>query len=688
VPSLNLVFDDRERTDPSPASHSENTAAFLNRVAGGYWDQVRDLVEDWASRVPEVGGRDIVARLRSSSDRQSRAAFWELYLHETFLRAGYEVELHPSVQGPRPPDFLVSRGEERFYVEATCVFGAGTDAGAIARRQDLYDAVERIHSPNFFLSIDVEAIGPHAPATSRLRRALERWLSGLNPDETELVLGRERAGEYFLWEERGWQVWFRPIAVRADARGAPDHRVLGVFGSGEAQWLDDASELRETIRSKGNAYGVLDAPFLIAVMVGTPFHDEEDTISALYGTWQIQFSVNNPDDARSVRARDGYWGSPGDWKHTHVSGVLLAHSVSPWRVTQEVPELWHHPHATDQVTALPNWRSAELADDRICHIDPAAELSGFYSLPAPWPQGEPFPRSSTNRNFAARRGTSFRRVEDRDVDRARGPRSQTLAATVRPSVHSPSLSIVMTFGGRTPRYSDFVQAVRAYAPSHLVEYLARSCAERGGWDVQLRKGMRPPWVVAAMVRDCIVASHEGRAGQLSERKLSRLFNLFNETQDVHGDDLQSLLTPILYEQFPYQQSHYEEIVRSIALLEDAYDGSREWPWEEVLGAPLADVLTMAFIIHTVIMQSSGRFELRPEFEEVVDVLGYSQSLPTIVAGLFCPCRRRCAPPVCIQPAHSNTASRCRHRSVCPSAESDLRRRLAERPVPPRTRRLG
>ena len=391
VTSLNPVFDDRVRTDPSPALHSESSAAFLNRVAGGYWDQIRDLVEDWASRVPDAARRDIVARLRSSSDRQSGAAFWELYLHETFVQAGYAVEVHPSVDGPRPPDFRVTRGADRFYVEATCVFGARTDAGAIARRQALYDAVESIHSPNFFLSINVEAIGPNAPATRKLRRDLERWLAGLDPDTTDLVLGREPSGDHFLWEEQGWRIWFRPIPVRADARGAPDHRVLGVFGPGEAQWIGDASELRQTIRSKGNAYGALDAPFLIAVMIATPFHDEEDTISALYGTRQIQFSPGNPDRARSVRARDGYWGSPGDWKHTHVSGVLLAHSVAPWRVTQEVPELWHHPHAAQKVPALPIWRSAELAGNAIRHIDPTAEPSGYYFLPASWPEGEPFP---------------------------------------------------------------------------------------------------------------------------------------------------------------------------------------------------------------------------------------------------------------------------------------------------------
>ncbi|MFF2389138.1 hypothetical protein [Agromyces sp. NPDC058104] len=365
---------------------------FLNRVAGDYWDQVRELVEDWAARVPSVARRDVVARLRSPHDRQFSAAFWELYLHETFLRAGFEVESHPSVSGPRPPDFRVTRGKERFYVEATCVFGTATGSGATARRQALYEAVDRIHSPNFFLSIDVESIGEAAPRTRRLRADLERWLSSLDPDNIELVLGRDPRGQRFVWEEQGWRVWFRPIPVRIEARGATDHRVLGVFGPGEAQWLDDASELRRTIRSKGKAYGVLDAPLVIAVMVGTPFHDEVDTISALYGTWKVQFDINSPDDARSVRGRDGYWGSPDEWRHTHVSGVLLAHAVAPWRVADEVPELWAHPRATQQVSSLPVWRSAVLADNRIERIEPSQPASSFYGLPAGWPEGEPFSR--------------------------------------------------------------------------------------------------------------------------------------------------------------------------------------------------------------------------------------------------------------------------------------------------------
>lgn len=389
------VFERFERTDPAPAAHSESSARFLDRVAGAYWDQVRDLVESWAARLPHNARRDLVARLRSPHDRQSAAAFWELYLHETFLRAGFDVEIHPEVEGPRPPDFRVTRGDERYYVEATCIFGSDADTGATARRQTLYDIVESIHSPNFFLSIDVEEIGPTAPATQRLRRDLEAWLAGLDPDNTEMRLGRELDGDHLLWQSHGWRVWFRPLPVRAEARGAPDHRVLGVFGSGEAQWLDDASELRRTIRAKGNAYGALDAPLAVAVMIGTPFHDDQDTISALFGTWKIQYTIGEPDSARSIRERDGYWGSPGDWKHTHVSGVLIAHNVAPWRVAAEVPAMWLHPHATAAIDPLHVWRRASLGDGTITHDEPSISVSEFYGVGATWPSGEAFPRRTS-----------------------------------------------------------------------------------------------------------------------------------------------------------------------------------------------------------------------------------------------------------------------------------------------------
>ncbi|WP_136709738.1 hypothetical protein [Agromyces sp. H66] len=151
----------------------------------------------------------------------------------------------------------------------------------------------------------------------------------------------------------------------------------------------------------------------------------------------------------------------------------------------------------------------------------------------------------------------------------------------------------------------------------------------------LKPAMRPPWAVASMVRECIVSSNEFRRGELTERALARLFNLFSEAFDPLGDNVQSILTPIVYEQFPYQQSHYEEILRSIALLEDDYVGARTWPWSDVLGASIADMVTASFIIHTVTMRSEGEYRTRSDlgFPEVVEILGLTEALNAVVHGL-------------------------------------------------------
>ena len=121
----NLVFADRVRTDASPAGHSEPTARFLGRVAGDYWDQVRDLIGYWVSGFPEAARADIIGRLRSPDFAQHASAFWELYLHETFVRSGFEVMVHTTLAGSaRRPDFIVTRGYESYYSHLSCLDGS------------------------------------------------------------------------------------------------------------------------------------------------------------------------------------------------------------------------------------------------------------------------------------------------------------------------------------------------------------------------------------------------------------------------------------------------------------------------------------------------------------------------------------------------------------------------------------
>ena len=55
----------------------------------------------------------------SDDNRKFAAGFWELYLHELFLRLGYEVTCAAPVGGRRNIDFLLRQGSSSFYVEAT-----------------------------------------------------------------------------------------------------------------------------------------------------------------------------------------------------------------------------------------------------------------------------------------------------------------------------------------------------------------------------------------------------------------------------------------------------------------------------------------------------------------------------------------------------------------------------------------
>src|SRR5687767_13028922 len=94
------LFDQKTRTDATPSRHQESTFAFLNRIAGEYWEQPRFLMQDWLDCIPsDAEYNDLRQRFRSRDDEQFRSAYLELYLHQSLLRAGYQVTIHPEVPG-------------------------------------------------------------------------------------------------------------------------------------------------------------------------------------------------------------------------------------------------------------------------------------------------------------------------------------------------------------------------------------------------------------------------------------------------------------------------------------------------------------------------------------------------------------------------------------------------------------
>lgn len=388
------LFDEVSRTDGSPSTHQESSYDFMNRVAGDYWRHPRALMQEWLDHVEhQTDYTDLRQRLRSRDDEQFRSAFLELYLHEALLRAGYDVTVHPDVDGTTThPDFLAERRGDRFYVEAIAPGSTPSARAAAQRRAVLFDTVNKLDDPNFMLWLDELVEGVSPPPAARLRSDLRRWLGQLDPDTP----WDSDSAPSHQWQREGWSITFKAIPKKPGARGRrPNGRAIGVYGHTGVGWIDDAPAIRKALTSKHREYGDLDAPFIIAV--GTYIHDRDrwHTTNAMYGALAVQVS-EGPDGemtTRELRQPDGYFGSPPDWQHRNVSAVLLVNQLMPYHLQRAEVTLWRHPdpahHLPDQLD-LPAHVVA-LDDGKLVEVPPRSTAEAFFGLPAQWPPGEPWP---------------------------------------------------------------------------------------------------------------------------------------------------------------------------------------------------------------------------------------------------------------------------------------------------------
>jgi hypothetical protein len=117
------IFDEFARTDPSPASDTEDPFHFMNRVARPPWDRVRELVNEWFAEYPEASKADLRSRFQDADPGQHYGAWFELYVYKLFRRLGYEMSIHPILATTtRQPDFLVANGDVSMYVECVVSF--------------------------------------------------------------------------------------------------------------------------------------------------------------------------------------------------------------------------------------------------------------------------------------------------------------------------------------------------------------------------------------------------------------------------------------------------------------------------------------------------------------------------------------------------------------------------------------
>lgn len=177
----------------------------------------------------------------------------------------------------------------------------------------------------------------------------------------------------------------------------------------------------------------------------------------------------------------------------------------------------------------------------------------------------------------------------------------------------------------SPRYSDFRQAVRRFPPSRFLPALAAHTAlldplVRGR---EFRNNGRWPWAASAMARESVLYSNENRhGGTPTENDFAKLYNYFNNAYEPHEDpSVSDIITPLVYEQFGYGDSEFEELSRVWALFGDPTLGT-PIAWGEVFGMGLGEVGRAALFLHAWGSHNAGYLEFAlfdaPHMQEIFE----------------------------------------------------------------------
>jgi|SRR5690348_3839753 len=359
IPVVLRLFGDRERTDSGPGKHGENTYQFLDRSARANVAVVRELLERWFSEYPAPGQVDLRNRLKTDF----HAAFWELFLHAYFSANGFTVQLHPAVSGSsKRPDFFVKKGDCEFLLEATVTRDESVeDEGQRRVRNLLYDAINTIESPNFFLTLEEFSIAPgKQPAARGLKAFLRRELPKHDPDVVTSNLDPVAGGPVLEYRDGRLSVRISLMPRSPKARGNPEIRPIGIYPV-QTHWGSGDEALRESVNAKATRYGKLDRPFVVGVnYIGAWGVDSHAVLNALFGTEQLTATLGQPTPTLS-RKRDGVFVGPaGPW-NTRVAGVIVGSNLFPWSLPSASFDLYHHPWAAKPLgNCLPALRQARL----------------------------------------------------------------------------------------------------------------------------------------------------------------------------------------------------------------------------------------------------------------------------------------------------------------------------------------
>ena len=353
-------------------------------------ETVRCELERWYRRFPDPQG-DLRSRFRSD-DTNHDGAFFELFLHELFLRLGLSVNVQPKLEDGTTPDFRVSGATGTAFVEATYLKQPFTTPPL---EKPILNALNELgaEAPSGIgLIVRFEGELKISPPLKRIKHSVLGWLNSLDPqtvhwdsDLTHTVAVDSRYGNWKL---------------RLEAVPRSTARTLILVGPTRTSNRNPEKDLRDAVDKKSHKYAGLQHPLVVAANMLSADQNRTE-ISALFGPEALRLRRNSSTgeliSEGIVRTRQGLWFNNflGQIRNSGLNGVMVFRDLAPWTVADATACLYLNPYVVDLVpNELRALGYASSVNGKLVRRTGERSARSLFGLRADWP-------GFTPGNFAA-----------------------------------------------------------------------------------------------------------------------------------------------------------------------------------------------------------------------------------------------------------------------------------------------
>lgn len=193
---MGKLFDDKVRNNLEYAPHKKySTFEFYDNSAIEEFVTARDKLNCWFSNYPDIEKKQLRREFQSNFD----SAFFELFIHELFIRLGFTLTVHPTVlSSTNKPDFLAKKGEVEIYLEARLATDeSNEDRSLKSKRELIYDTINQLICPNYWISIEeIDFLSNNQAKLNKIKKFLQYEIN-----QRELQWGVTISGDYYRREE-------------------------------------------------------------------------------------------------------------------------------------------------------------------------------------------------------------------------------------------------------------------------------------------------------------------------------------------------------------------------------------------------------------------------------------------------------------------------------------------------------